>query len=268
MYPLDHCDDGDVLDGGYAFMQWTGSVWHPGDDNNAGDGGDADLGLPIRACEPGLVEFVQQWDGRTIGEGTHVWVRGLWSGKHVHHNHLEKLGPAVGLDTRVERGTVLGYCGKSGGWRWAHDHFEVCREKPRSWWQWPKGWSRADVAAAYQAPAIYVREMDQRAAAEWNTQEDFVITPEMMSDAQIVEYLEQLGHPVMFGMRERAILAYRREENPGPAMTGEYPAVTVVDGVEIQVSRQKFTNTIFEYRPDKNAVDRCEVVLHPELITA
>lgn len=267
MYPLDGVNEADPLEGGYAYLQWTGSVYHPADDLNAGPGGDADLGLPIRACEPGIVEFVQVWNGVTKGEGTHVWMRGLWSGKYVHHDHLSALGPGIGVDTRVERGTILGACGKAGGWPWAHDHVEVCYGKPGSWWQWPVGWSRAAVAATYQDPAVYVAEMDQRAAAEAATQEDYVITPEMQSDDDITAYLEQLGYPVAFGMRDRAILAYRREENPGPAVSGEYPATIDVDGAQLQVSRQRFSNTVFEYRPDKNAVYRCEVVLHPEIIT-
>ena len=262
MYPLDQCEDGDVLDGGYAFGQWTGAAWHPGLDLNSGVGGNADAGLAVRSCEPATVHFLQYWNNVTKGEGNHLWLKGDWSGKWIHHDHLLSFAGGIGVDVRVGRGTILGFCGRTGGWPYAHDHFEVSFDKPQSWWQWTKGWTKAQMLAAYQDPHIYVREMDQLALSK--QQEDVVIGPDVISDEEIAAYMGTHGHPVNFGMRDRAILAYRREENPGPAVSGEYQFFRSDLGYE--TTRQKFETGIFEYDPVKHQVARVQIVLlHPEL---
>ena len=63
----------DPLQGGYAFAQWTGSVYHPGVDLNSGaGGGDADLGKPVHTPTDAVVAAALPWDGVTKGEGNHV----------------------------------------------------------------------------------------------------------------------------------------------------------------------------------------------------
>ncbi len=86
-----------------------------------------------------------------------------------------------------------------------------------------------------------------------------------ISDADLVTYFGSLGYPVdiTFALPRRAALAYRRDENPGPAVSGEYQ-VTTPDGRV--VVRQDFSNTIFEYDPATGGVSRVEVVLHPEAL--
>lgn len=168
-YPLWGCEDGDVLDGGFDWLDPAdgGVTPHPGLDLNAGYGGDADRGLRILSVSGGYVRFIQQWDGRTAGYGTHVWVEhddGHW----VHHAHLETF--LVQLDQRVERGDNLARCGKSGWQAWAHDHVEVTRTKPQNFNQWPRGWSRAQVEAVYCNPHDYFTVKEQEAANVTDTE--------------------------------------------------------------------------------------------------
>lgn len=181
-YPLYGCDDGNVLDGGYDFLDQTdgGATFHPGVDLNAGWGGDADRGALISNMDAGVVRHITYWDGRQAGFGTHLWVEhddGHWA----HHAHLEAI--LTTLDQRVERGDLLARCGKSGWQAWAHDHFEVTRSRPQSFTQWPRGWSRDQVEAEYRNPHDWLLEKEAEANAP--QEED----PEMLAalQAQVAE---------------------------------------------------------------------------------
>lgn len=159
IYPLDGCEDGDVLDGGLDYLEWypKGNVWHPGIDLNAGSGGDADLGRIVYCAAPGIVRFRHVWDGQTYGEGTHVWIEhaGASASAWAHYDHLQVATVREG--ERVARGSVIGTCGKSGFQTWAHLHFEVARSKPASWWQWPRGWQLSRVEGTYLNPHLWLR---------------------------------------------------------------------------------------------------------------
>jgi hypothetical protein len=144
----------DPLDGGFAFGQWTGSVYHPGVDLNSGAGGDADLGKPIKTPGNGTVRAVV---GAEPGYGNHFWVE-MDDGHWLHYAHCRTVVCRPG--DRVARGQVVAECGKSGGpwggsW-WAHLHAEVTYAKPAGWSQWPAGWSKDRVLATYMDPFAYL----------------------------------------------------------------------------------------------------------------
>jgi hypothetical protein len=58
---------------------------------------------------------------------------------------------------------------------------------------------------------------------------------------------------------KRAALAYKRNEWPGPAVSGEYAAVSPSGK---HVVRQKFSGRVAEYQPDTGEVLWVEVVTH------
>jgi len=179
--PLEGASRANPLLGGYGFAEKQGDgVWHPGVDLNAGAGGDADLGKPVRAPTDCVVRRVLPWDRLTTGFGNHVWLEAT-DGHWLHLAHLHAIACREG--ERLPRRALLGTCGKTGNWQWAHTHWEVTYAKPASWTQWPTGWSKDRVLDVYMDPFAYL-------AATWpgaaETGED---TPEMeepvLNDAEL-----------------------------------------------------------------------------------
>jgi N-acetyl-anhydromuramyl-L-alanine amidase AmpD len=84
-----------------------------------------------------------------------------------------------------------------------------------------------------------------------------------IGDAELVGYLSQLGYPVNpeTAIVKRAMLAYRRGETRGPAISGEYPALSPSGK---PVIRQKFTAGICEFSPETGEASWAEAVLFPE----
>ena len=90
------------------------------------------------------------------GEGNHVWVElddaccpgpTFW-----HTDHLLRVDCSEGQ--RLSPGESIGAAGRTGGWDCAHAHTELCKGAPRTgFWQWPYGWSRAQVEAEYWNPS-------------------------------------------------------------------------------------------------------------------
>jgi len=158
--PLQGLNPADVLQGGYGWLDATdgGATLHPGADLNSGGSCNADEGLPVVAPLAGVVQQLLYWDGRTSGEGNHLWLElddevapgPTW----CHFDHLQAF--AVGPGQRVTPGQLLGYCGRSGGWDCAHLHLELLPAAPaQGYWQWPYGWSQAQVEAAYYWPRAW-----------------------------------------------------------------------------------------------------------------
>ena len=166
--PLLGIQPSDVLQGGYAFLDPTdaGATYHPGADLNTPGGCDTDLGAPIVAMLGGVVRAVLVWDGYSSGEGNHLWYEvddplapgPTW----VHHDHLDRISVTVGQ--RVAAGEVIAACGKSGNWSCAHAHTEwLPGAPPDGFWQWPYGWSKSRVQAAYYSPASWWQAASARA---------------------------------------------------------------------------------------------------------
>src|SRR5215217_1449028 len=86
--PMDNLSSYDPLQGGYAFCDLTdnNATYHPGADLNCGNGGDADLGVPLRLPIGGTIRYVTYWDGRSTGFGNHLWAE-LDNGDWLHWCH-------------------------------------------------------------------------------------------------------------------------------------------------------------------------------------
>jgi Peptidase family M23 len=121
-------------------------------DLNSGQTCNADEGALVVAPLAGVVRATLY---AAAGEGNHVWVElddpccpgPTW----WHTDHLQSVSVAVAQ--RLAPGDPIGTCGRSGGWDCAHAHTELLKGPPEDgYWQWPYGWSRAQVEAAYYAP--------------------------------------------------------------------------------------------------------------------
>src|SRR4030095_11788969 len=119
-------------------------------------------GLPVVAPVDGIVRATCFWDGSTSGEGNHLWVEldaaaQSWTGATtwLHGDHLRSIQVDVGQ--RVRAGEALGTCGRTGNWSCAHLHLELCKLAPATWWQWPYGWSKAQVQGLYYDPVDWYR---------------------------------------------------------------------------------------------------------------
>jgi Peptidase family M23 len=152
--PLAGLDENNVSQGGYVWLSSTdgGMTYHPGVDLNAGGSCNADLGNAVVAPLAGVVRAVLY---AASGEGNHVWIEmddaccpgPTW----FHVDHLVSVACSEGQ--RLAPGQQFGACGATGGWDCAHLHSEFLKGPPaQGFWQWPYGWSRAQVEAAYYRP--------------------------------------------------------------------------------------------------------------------
>lgn len=155
--PLQGLDPANVLQGGYGWLDATdgGMTYHPGLDLNAGGSCGADAGNAVVSPLAGVVRATLWWDGYTPGEGNHLYIElddpCCPAPTYVHFDHLLVIDVVVGQ--RVMPGQPVGACGKSGGWDCEHLHTELLKSSPQyGWYQWPFGWSKAQVEAAYHNP--------------------------------------------------------------------------------------------------------------------
>jgi murein DD-endopeptidase MepM/ murein hydrolase activator NlpD len=155
--PLQGLDPDNVLQGGYGWLSITdgGQTFHPGLDLNSGGACNADEGLAVVAPLAGVVRQALAWNRVTPGEGSHVWVElddvCLPGPTWWHTDHLFDISCYEGQ--RLSPGEPIGLCGRTGGWGCAHAHTELLVSRPQyGWYQWPLGWSRAQVEAAYYDP--------------------------------------------------------------------------------------------------------------------
>jgi len=103
----------------------------------------------------GIVRATCVWDGYTAGEGNHVWLElddaCLPGVTWFHVDHLLDIVCTEGQ--RLAPGGPVGLAGRSGNWECTHAHCEWLTGPPRDgWYQWPYGWSQAQVEAAYWNP--------------------------------------------------------------------------------------------------------------------
>ena len=155
--PLQGLDPNNVLMGGYGWLSMTdgGATYHPGLDLNSGSGCNADEGASVVVPLAGITRAVLY---AASGEGNHVWVElddpCLPGPTYFHVDHLASVGTTVGQ--RHPAGGHIGTCGRTGGWDCAHAHIELTQGPPRTgYWQWPDGWSRSEVEAAYWNPSAW-----------------------------------------------------------------------------------------------------------------
>jgi hypothetical protein len=158
VYPvLEGVQAGNVLMGGYGYLQWSdaGGCWHEALDLNSMGGGDADLGARVVAPLGGIVTDVLWWDGVSQGFGNHLamWIDDPQAADacYLHAAHLDSMRVLPGQ--RVAAGELLGTCGKSGFQPYAHTHAAMWWEVPPGGWSfWQSGYSKDWVAAHTLSP--------------------------------------------------------------------------------------------------------------------
>jgi len=84
-----------------------------------------------------------------------------------HHGHCKNIVVKVG--DIIDVGQLIGYVGKTGT-DYAHDHYEVSKNKPVNWTFYPSGKSNAWVAANYIDPKQYINEA-QNLPCKWTNKE-------------------------------------------------------------------------------------------------
>ena len=158
--PLQGLNPADVTQGGYGWLDKTdgGATFHCGVDLNAGGSCNADEGVLVVAPLAAVVRAALWWDGYTSGEGNHLWLElddplapaPTW----VHFDHLQRIDVVEGQ--RLVAGEPVARAGRTGGWDCAHLHTELLPAAPaQGYWQWPYGWSKGQVEAAYYSPSTW-----------------------------------------------------------------------------------------------------------------
>jgi murein DD-endopeptidase MepM/ murein hydrolase activator NlpD len=110
----------------------------------------------------------------------------------VHFDHLEGFAPGVAVGQRVEAGQVVGWCGNSGGWSCAHLHTELLPTPPQDgWWQWPYGWSREAVEAAYYQPLAWWQAASARVQGATPEETQMILSGAQTSAIQAVVWGKQ-----------------------------------------------------------------------------
>jgi hypothetical protein len=220
LWPLTGTARVDPLQGGWGFMAWTGQEWHPGADLNAGGFCAADAGAPVVSPAETVCRFVG-WHapGGGRGFGHHAWLEATGTPFWLHLCHLQA-PPSCAVGEALPRGRVLGLCGATSGWACEHVHFEATRGRPAAWDQWPRGWDRARVEAAYADPFHYLAATS---AAESAQEEPMPI----LTDAQLVAV--QVGawgeYPLApdFAIPKAWRVEVQAGRHPGRPVTGEQP---------------------------------------------
>lgn len=142
---------------GYGFCEWTGEVFHPGIDLNW-NWGDQDLGRAIVVCANGLVEYAgYDVSSSNKGWGNHIIIKHeLPDGQILfsHYAHLKDM--LVNKGDEVGIGMQIGTCGKTGGWDWAHLHFEIRKPIGKGYNFWPAGWTEEQVRNYYLDPIEFI----------------------------------------------------------------------------------------------------------------
>jgi hypothetical protein len=227
--PLQGLNPNNILMGGYGWLSYTdgGATLHPGLDLNSGSSCNDDEGALVVAPLAGVVRHTLY---AASGEGNHVWIEiddpcspgPTW----VHFDHLLRVD--VREEQRLAPGEGVGLCGRSGGWDCAHLHLEACKGAPSNGpWQWPYGWSRAQVEAEYWNPHFWWDVATTLVLAEGNQP----IPPEAvmaMSDWELTNYVlaqlyEWAGQPFNpeGGLTKTWVAAMRAGHYPGRPRTGE-----------------------------------------------
>lgn len=75
-----------------------------------------------------------------------------------HVAHLRSFADGITVGTRIKRGDLLGYCGKTGTVS-PHCHYEVTREKPKSWVGYVWGMTWEQIQKVYLDPMTYATDV-------------------------------------------------------------------------------------------------------------
>jgi len=138
---------------GWDFLEWTGSVYHPGEDWNGNAGGDSDLGDPVYAVSNGEIvatgNYGTGWGNiiliqHNLPDGSTVW---------SNYAHLKDILVSSGM---VSKGQQIGTVGKGYNDEYsAHLHFEI-RKQYRLPNAWVTGMSQIQVQDFYYDPSDFI----------------------------------------------------------------------------------------------------------------
>jgi murein DD-endopeptidase MepM/ murein hydrolase activator NlpD len=103
---------------GWEWLDWTGSVYHPGEDYNGPGNGNADCGAPVYAVASGTVRYVNtgSWGGLVI---EHVW-----QGTTIYSQYGHIFTSLVSVGQSVARGQHVAELGNVAT-VYCHLHWEI-----------------------------------------------------------------------------------------------------------------------------------------------
>ena len=227
--PLQGLNPNNILMGGYDWLSYTdsGATRHPGLDLNSGSGCNDDEGA---ACVLPLAGTTRVILYAASGEGNTIWFElddpCLPGPTWLHVDHLQTVETVEGQ--RLAPGERYGGCGRSGGWDCAHEHLEWLKGPPSTgFWQWPYGWSQAQVEAEYWDPYVWWNAATALVLAEGNQP----IPPEVvmaMNDWELTNYVLStlyewagIGFNPDGGMAKTWVAAVRAGHYPGRPRTDD-----------------------------------------------
>lgn len=195
-------ENGDVLfswplDAHVVTAGWT---YNSGKAHNAIDLRAA-VGTPVYAAEDGVVDWTQDWDGRTrtgmMSYGTGVRIRHAdYCGGVLQTRYAHLSRRCVKTGETVKEGHLIGYSGDSGNCYGAHLHFEVIwrgvRRNPLAWLDGDFACKDSTVEAHLGTYTSVVRPAVP--AIDWDC-DRFIITATGADKARLRAMVEELSLP-------------------------------------------------------------------------
>lgn len=136
---------------GWGYLEWNGSIWHPGEDWNRGSG-ETDFGDPLYAVGDGTVVSAKDYGS---GWGKIILIEHSYENQKVwsQYAHLSEIAVTPGKS--VNRGEFIGKIGNANS-RWvSHLHFEVrSASMPANYW--PSGLSKETTSQKYNCPTEFI----------------------------------------------------------------------------------------------------------------
>lgn len=137
---------------GWGFLEWNGTISHPGEDWNRG-AGETDFGDPLFSISSGRVisamNYGKGWGNIVLIEHELPNGEKIWS----QYAHLSEINVTEGKN--VNRGDLIGKIGNANG-EWAsHLHFEIRKTLlPANYW--PSGLSKETIQQKYYSPTDFI----------------------------------------------------------------------------------------------------------------
>ncbi|MEA2007369.1 MAG: peptidoglycan DD-metalloendopeptidase family protein [Patescibacteria group bacterium] len=155
-YPVGKPDGNGYEISGWNFLEWNGSVYHPGEDWNGEGGGDTDKGDSVYSIANGKVVYSANYGSgwgniivikHRLPDGDHVWSQ---------YAHLETRLKSVGDE--VDVGKKIGTIGKGYNNEYtAHLHFEI-RKSDFAPDAWVVGLSQSQIRDKYYCPSDFIED--------------------------------------------------------------------------------------------------------------
>ncbi len=148
----DNYKRGEIFGGndGWGYLEWNGTIWHPGEDWNRGSGED-DYGDPVYSISDGTIISAKDYGS---GWGKIVLIKHdnpitVWS----QYAHLSEIN--VNEGQLLKKGDCIGKIGNADG-RWAsHLHFEIRKNNLKANY-WPSGLDKENIKDFYYSPTDFI----------------------------------------------------------------------------------------------------------------